>query len=332
MDYIGSKTKLNDWIFSYITQVVTPCPRSIFLDGCSGSGAVSRHAASLGYYVVANDLMRFPSVVANGGIGITKDQESESGEIIKKINSKKGVSGYFHKHFCDESIPPRLYFTAKNAQLIDRTRLEIELVSDDKIRDYLLYCALVAMSRVSNTTGVQAAFLKKFKDRAKTLFSLKQEQTQNGLIEAYSSNIISLLVDKDFRNKHQESVLYIDPPYNQRQYGPNYHLYETFVRNDNPHPSGATGLRDWKVESRSDFCTKKKCLDFLKSIVDATTAPVVFISYNSDGILSKREIEQSFKSVKTHEMNQRRYKSDTSSCRKYNNTLLLEYLFQIEQH
>lgn len=331
MDYIGSKIKLNIWLFKHISKVVPP--GSTFLDACCGSCAVSRHAASLGYSVIANDMMKFPSIIANGSIGVTDAQLKKTDEIIEQINLSEGIDGYFYRHFSDKSTPARLYFTSENAQKIDLTRQVIDSIKDKKVRDYLLYCSLEAMSRVSNTTGVQAAFLKKFKDRAKSPFLLKPENVVSGAIIPYHGDILSLLQNKKFREKYQEDVLYIDPPYNHRQYGPNYHLYETFVCNDNPTPSGMTGLRDWKNESKSDFCTKKKCLEFLKSIVQSTTASTVFVSYNSDGLLSKDEITGAFKQkIKVYTQEQRRYKADTSQDREYNDSDLFEYLFKIETH
>jgi len=330
MDYIGSKIKLNIWLFKHISKVVPP--GAILLDACCGSCSVSRHAASLGYSVIANDMMKFPSIIANGSIGVTESQQKSANEIIEQINSSEGIEGYFYRHFSDKSVPARLYFTSENAKKIDLTRQAIETINDEKVRDYLLYCSLEAISRVSNTTGVQAAFLKKFKDRAKSQFLLKPEPITSGSITPYHSDILSLLKDKKFRRRFKEDALYIDPPYNQRQYGPNYHLYETFVCNDNPKPSGMTGLRDWKNESRSDFCTKKKCLNFLKSIVQSTTASVVFISYNSDGLLSRDEIMSAFEKIKVYPQEQRRYKADISKDRKYNTSDLFEYLFKIETH
>jgi len=329
MDYIGSKTKLNEWLFNIILDSTGDPKDKVLLDACSGSGAVSKYGAKIGYQVVSNDLMHFPSVIVNGSIGLTKRQHKLATEEIKRLNQLEGLRGYFYKHFCDESDPSRLYFTGSNAMRIDRIRQEIEQFKNRKVRDYLLYCGLEAMSRVSNTTGVQAAFLKQFKDRAKDIFVLRTEQVVSGNATAYSNDILLLLRNKKFRSKFQEDILYIDPPYNQRQYGPNYHLYETFVRNDNPQAFGKTGLRNWKLECSSAFCTNKKCLKFLKSTIDETTAKVAFVSYNSDGLLTKNDFEKTFPSVKVHERDQRRYKADTSGDRIYNDGKLVEYLFEI---
>lgn len=330
MDYIGSKVKINDWLFDIIKESTGKIKGKVFLDACSGSGAVSRYAAGVGYSVLSNDLMLFPSVIANGSIGLKESQRELAVKEIERLNSLEGTTaGYFYSNFCDKSEPPRLYFTASNAGLIDRIRKEIDQIPSGKVRDFLLYCGLEAMSRVSNTTGVQAAFLKQFKDRAKEKFLLRAETVVDGDVVTFNEDILVLLNSKLFRKKFSEDILYLDPPYNQRQYGPNYHLYETFIRNDNPKAAGKTGLRNWKAECNSPFCTSKKCLDFLKAVLASSTAKVAFVSYNSDGLLTRKEFEESFPSLRVHEKSQRRYKADASDERQYNEQQLVEYVFEI---
>ena len=331
MDFIGSKTKLLGWIFDTIGHSV-PCPaKACFLDACSGSGAVTRQAVRMGYRrVVANDLMGFSAAVVRGSIG---GSQRAAAREISRLNSLPGIDGYFYRHFSDESRPPRLFFTAGNARKIDHARAEIDKIANQDLRDYLVYCGVEALSRVSNTTGVHAAFLKKFKSRALDPYTLREEPRTPGLVEAITGDIITLLGDSKFRKRFREDVLYIDPPYNHRQYGPNYHLYETFCRNDNPPCRGVAGLRDWESESSSRFCSKGGCLEFLKSVVAATTASRIFLSYSSDGIMSLDEICSEFgcSSRDVHRFDQRRYRADTDQTRQYSQSDLVEYLFEIRK-
>ena len=57
-------------------------------------------------------------------------------------------------------------------------------------------------------------------------------------------------------------IAYVDPPYNQRQYVPNYHVLETIARYDSPALKGVTGMRPYDSQ-RSDFCIKNKVNDAL---------------------------------------------------------------------
>jgi len=333
MDYIGSKVKITEWIFNIILESLDKKPSAYtFLDACSGSGVISRYASKIGFSVISNDIMKFPSAITNGSIGLSLEQKHKALKYIEDINVRNGINGFFYNNFCEKSNPPKLYFTSFNAKKIDMFRQEIGKIKDKKISDYLLYCGIEALSRVSNTTGVQAAFLKQYKERARKPIKLKPESTIEGKSVSFSYDISILLSSIFFRKLYKEDILYIDPPYNQRQYGPNYHLYETFVRGDNPEIYGKTGLRKWKEECYSFFCTKKNCLDFLVKIIELSTARNIFVSYNSDGLFSLNDITKIFnKKIKVYKKKQIRYKSDSSKKRNYKNDVLWEYLFKISK-
>lgn len=330
MDYIGSKVKLNDWIFNIISVYIpeNKWKDMIFMDGCSGSGSTSKYAIRKGFHVISNDLFKFSSVIVDGfsGIDILSCQ-SEIQKYIDKINSISGIEGFFYKNYSVSS--GRLYFTDENAKRIDATRIFIEDIRDEKIRNYLLYISLEGISSIMNTTGVQAAFLKNIKDRAKNIFYVKfQPSFKSNVVKTLNDDLINIVSD-------YSDILYIDPPYNNRQYGPNYHLYETFVRYDNPEIiTEIAGLRNWHKESKSDFCSIKTCGDSFKGIIGKSKSKLVVISYSSDGLLSKDELIEIFKEfgkVDFYEKKQNRYKADTSSDRQYDNSCLNEFLFVLNK-
>jgi len=332
MDYIGSKLKLNDWIFDILSQYIPEkeWKNLWFMDGCSGSGSTSKYAIKKGFKVISNDLFQFSSTIVKGfsGIDIRRDNKARIliDKHINKINSINGIKDFFYNNYSVSAGRP--YFIDENAMRIDATRNYIEEITDEKIKNYLLYISLESLSSVLNTTGVQAAFLKKIKKRANNYFTVKLYPTYNGEVKTYSKNlkeIVSLPCD----------ILYVDPPYNNRQYGPNYHLYETFVKWDYPSLQGVSGLRDWKSESKSDFCTKKTCIDIFNKIVKDTSAKIVLISYSSDGLLSEEEmcdIIEPFGQIDVYKKNQNRYKADISKDRKYNIADLQEFLFVLNKN
>jgi adenine-specific DNA-methyltransferase len=332
MDYIGSKEKLNKWIFSIILDTTRPNGLT-FLDACAGSGSVSKYAAQYDFAkIISNDIMEFPSHIVRGAISLPNSKLERSINLINEMNKLNGIKGFFYHNYSEQAGRP--YFSDDNAKKLDAYRIFIEeqVNHDPYIKSYLLYCLLEAMSSVSNTTGVQAAFLKKLKTRAqKPLIVLpKKSLYKYGLVKTFNKDILTLLTSKEYRDGYNEDILYIDPPYNERQYGPNYHLYETLVKYDNPKIYGKTGLRDWKNESKSDFCSKKTCMNFTKEIIEHTTAKSIYISYNSDGLLNITDFKENFGSkIEIFELDQKRYKSDASSTRNYNNSELKEYLIKI---
>lgn len=255
MDYIGSKEKLNDWLFDIMLDGINP-DRLIFLDACAGSGAVSKYAARYNFAkIVSNDIMEFPSHIVRGAVSLPLSKLEIATKLIDEMNGLVGINGFFSENYSERS--GRLYFSNENSAKIDvcRSFIEKRAKGDTYLRSYLLYCLLEAFSAVSNTTGVQAAFLKKLKERAQKPLKVHVGKSLHkyGLVKTYNEDILSLLKS----GKTKEDILYIDPPYNERQYGPNYHLYETLVKNDTPEIHGKTGLRDWQNESKSDFCSKK---------------------------------------------------------------------------
>jgi adenine-specific DNA-methyltransferase len=335
MDYIGSKEKINKWIFSHISENIEP-KNEVFLDACAGSGSVSKYAAKVGFgKIISNDIMEFPSHIVRGSISLPKSKLGKAIILIDQMNKLSGIEGFFFHNYSEHA--GRLFFTDSNAQKIDACRQFIENnVSDIYIKSYLLYCLLEAFSAVSNCTGIHAAFLKKYKNRATKKLLIRQQPSLHltGILKIVNKDILSLLKSSSKLRKNLiETQTYIDPPYNHRQYGPNYHLYETLIKYDNPTITGKVGLRDWKNESKSLFCSKGKCASFTKEIVDNTIAKSIYISYNSDGLLSKDDFMDTFSgyNIKLFTMPQKRYKSDSSEEREYNQTDLFEYLFKINK-
>ena len=69
--------------------------------------------------------------------------------------------------------------------------------------------------------------------------------------------------------------MYLDPPYNHRQYAPNYHILETIARYDNPKIRGKTGLRDYS-QQKSDFCQKGKVINAFENLISQAKTKYFF--------------------------------------------------------
>jgi adenine-specific DNA-methyltransferase len=67
-------------------------------------------------------------------------------------------------------------------------------------------------------------------------------------------------------------LLYVDPPYNTRQYAGYYHVPELIARGwfgDDVTLRGKTGLIE-DDEQRSDWCSKRQAPDALRALLRAT--------------------------------------------------------------
>ena len=325
MDFIGSKDRLNEWMFTHILRQFNTAQGKLFFDACSGSASVSRYAASKGFEVLACDNLYFPRHLTEGSIG--KVDKETSWDCIEEMNCVDLVEGYFFKNFSESA--GRLYFTDDNARRIDACRQYLNGVEDAKLYSYLIYCLLEAVSRVSNTAGTYGAFLKKFKARARARIDVRPEPMMSGNCEAYQSDLLGFLDSPTYRKKHID-VVYIDPPYNERQYAPNYHLYEALVRYDDEPVKGKTGQRDW-VAFKSKFCSRKTFFPFLSQIMEKLRAPLMYFSYSTEGLVTQKEIEQWMAARWDYTLfhrSQKRYKADNN--REYDDEMpLVEFLFEV---
>lgn len=324
MDYIGSKARLVDWILSSVEEDLGLGPHR-FLDGCAGSGVVTVAAANRGWSVLSNDVLQFSGVIVRGRTSVRDPQRVF--EYVDVVNALPSVKGYFTQFYSPDG--GRMYLTQGNAEKVDSVLGWLSRCVDTEVGDYIRYCLLEAMSRVLNTTGVQAAYLKKFTAKSLKPLVLRKEPT------LYVPNVCTLVGSVADAVRHPMDVVYIDPPYTSRQYGPNYHLYETAARGDCPPLMGKTGLRPWTTESRSSFCSRAGAESSLSEILFQSRSPHIYLSYSTDGLLQENEILQmaatSGWGCSVRRKAQRRYKSDVSSSRKYNENQLFELLFHFQR-
>jgi adenine-specific DNA-methyltransferase len=182
----------------------------------------------------------------------------------------------------------------------------------------LLSCLIESISFFSNTSGVYSAFQKKWDPRAVKPFLLKPiELVLNSKEnEIFNSNSMELIpkIDAD--------ILYLDPPYNERQYASNYHILETIARYDNPVIKGVTGMRDYSSQ-KSSFCNKNTALKSLNDIAKNAKYKYLLLSYNTEGIMSQKniaEILNNYGAVELVEFEYLRFKSNNkgkSKTKKY---------------
>jgi adenine-specific DNA-methyltransferase len=97
--------------------------------------------------------------------------------------------------------------------------------------------------------------------------------------------LLEHLGDREF------DIAYLDPPYNQHQYGSNYHLLNTIALWDRVSPGdrdtgGKAGIRrDW-VLTRSDYCYRDSAVHAFTALLKKLKARYIFISYSTEGIIS----------------------------------------------
>ena len=126
-------------------------------------------------------------------------------------------------------------------------------------------------------------------------------------------------------------ILYLDPPYNERQYGANYHILNTIAKYDKFIPQGLTGLRQY---SRSNYCIKKNVKDSFDDLIKNAEFRYVFLSYNNEGLMGADEIKKIMKKYGRYtrvSKKYQRFKADKTENRNHKADETFEYLHILEK-
>ena len=331
MNYIGSKYKLSDFISSSVKSIVgEDLSDKIFCDLFAGTGVVGRNFKKEVKKVISND-MEFYSYVLNKNY--IENHEFLDNEIyIKELNETNGEEGFIFNEYSENGKANRLYFSEHNGKKIDAIRTKIEFwKTEKKISSALYYFLLASLlesaDKVANTASVYGAFLKKIKKTAQKELILEPAifEINSHSHEVYNEDS-NLLI-----KKIKGDILYLDPPYNAREYGANYHLLNTIAKYDNFTPKGKTGLRDY---SKSAFCKKKEVEKSFDDLIKNANFKYIFLSYNNEGIMPSETIKKILSNYGKYDLlttEYQRFRADKKENRNHKASSTTEYLHILEK-
>lgn len=331
MNYIGSKYKLSDFISSSVKSIVgEDLSDKIFCDLFAGTGIVGRNFKKEVKKVISND-MEFYSYVLNKNY--IENHEFLDNEIyIKELNETNGEEGFIFNEYSENGKANRLYFSEHNGKKIDAIRTKIEFwKTEKKISSALYYFLLASLlesaDKVANTASVYGAFLKHIKKSAQKELILEPAifEINSHSHEVYNedSNLLIKKIEGD--------ILYLDPPYNAREYGANYHLLNTIAKYDHFTPKGKTGLRDY---SKSAFCKKKEVEKSFDDLIKNANFKYIFLSYNNEGIMSSETIKKILSNYGKYDLlttEYQRFRADKKENRNHKASSTTEYLHILEK-
>jgi len=334
MNYIGSKFKLSSWIQEEVKKVVgNDLSNKVFCDIFAGTGIVGRTFKKDVKKVISNDLEHY-SFVLNKNYIENHEEIEDKEKYIEELNNLPLIEdGFIYQNYCMGSGSERQYFSDENGKKIDTIRTKIKQWYDNKeIGDNLYYFLLTSLvesaDKVANTASVYGAFLKHIKKSALKELTLQPAHfiENDNLHQVFNRDSNELI------KEISGDILYLDPPYNQRQYSANYHILNTITQYDSFTPKGKTGLREY---NRSDYCKKNEVHNSFENLIKNAKFKYIFLSYNNEGLMSENDVKNIMEqygeySLETKEY--QRFKADKTENRNHKADKTYEYLHILKKY
>jgi adenine-specific DNA-methyltransferase len=333
--YLGNKRALLPRLMPVLERLKPDSGAASFLDPFSGSGSVSRLARAMGMNVAANDWEPYAEAINSCWLALSlSDVEDAFGggpglvKVLEDWNSMHPQAPWPVVPESARGIPymarwyaplrteeprlgdERLFYTAENAVFIDRVRTRIQSeypnpapgTSDAVKRTVLLACLLLEAATHANTSGVFKAYHRGFGGNSKDALGriMGRMELEIPILPNGYPAAIAREDAKIFLSGISADIIYFDPPYNQHQYGSNYHILNTILRWDGkPLPlsggessccSRKAGIPDnWKA-TRSRFCSRPAVKTAIHEVLDVADAAHLVFSWNADGYLPGEEL------------------------------------------
>ncbi len=269
--YLGNKYKL----LPFIKRVVDTECRNIesVADIFAGTGAVSSAFVD-DQIIITNDLM-YSNYICNYAwfSGQSYNPQVVIDYVVKYNQLENLEDNYMSENFGNT------YFSIEDCLRIGFIREDIENnFKSGKInkreRAILITSLLYAMDKIANTCGHYDAYRKNVKFEKSLELFVPLAKVQNN-----ENNLCFNMDANDLVKNIYADLVYIDPPYNSRQYCDAYHLLENVALWQKPEVHGVARKMDRK-NMKSQYCTKNATLVFEQLINDINARYILF-SYNN---------------------------------------------------
>lgn len=368
--YIGNKRALLDFIGEGVQLVQNKLKKEKLscLDIFAGSGIVSRYLKQYSSEIAANDLEEYSVIINKCYLSEVSDDELAELKVLykkliekidcrmKELELQREKGTYVHPGFISELYAPsdlenitksdRCFYTPYNANYIDVCRQLISTEIPEKYQHFFIAPLLSQASIHANTAGIFKGFY-------------KNSKTGTGQFGGNGKNALSRIMGKIelpfpvFLNTGCKSrvynenanelvknpsvgtfdLAYFDPPYNQHPYGSNYfmlNLIAKYQRPDCEKISRVSGIpKDW---NRSAYNKKRQVYDAMLDLVQSVKARFVLISFNSEGFISKEDMEELLSNCGKVQVLESQYNTFRGSRNLVNRDIYVkEYLFLVEK-
>ena len=268
--YLGNKYKLLDFIKGTVEKECKGI--TTVADIFAGTGSVA--SAFSDKKLITNDLLYFNHVCHIAWFGAENYDEEKIENLICYYNAiKPNEENYMSLNFADT------FFSLEDCRKIGFIREDIEINYKEKRintreRAILITSLLYAMDKIANTCGHYDAYIKGASfDKHLELSIPLASNNNNENNQCYNEDSNQLV------ERIEADLVYIDPPYNSRQYCDAYHLLENVAKWEKPEVKGVALKMD-RTSLKSDYCTSSATKAF-EDLISKITAKYILLSYNN---------------------------------------------------
>lgn len=266
--YTGSKYKLASWIAELILD---NCSGKSFCDLFAGTAVVSKAVIENFDEIHINDFLYSNEIIYKAFF----EQKPYRLSVLEKyrdafaeVDVNKLSENYVSINFGGK------FFSANDAKKIGYIREAInEANVNDKEKNILLASLIYSLDKSANTVGHYDAYIKGKPIADKFVFDLiSPYDYDNKLIYIHRKDANELAKDVSC------DVVYIDPPYNSRQYSRFYHILENIVCWKKPALFGEA-LKP-EAENMSEYCRSSATKAF-DALISSLNCKYIVVSYNN---------------------------------------------------
>lgn len=265
--YIGSKAELADWILDVIQE---QCFGDIFADIFAGTAIVGKKAAQIYNQIILNDFLYSNNIIYKAFFDSLKwDRKKVQDYILywNNIDRTKIEENYFSENYGGK------FFNLVDSKVIGAIRDDLEQNNTLNIKEknILITSLIFSIDKIANTVGHYEAFFQNKNLEEKFLYKqINPTKINNITIFQQDANVLARNLKAD--------IVYIDPPYNSRQYSRFYHLLENLVKWEKPKLEGIA-LKP-PIENMSEYCRNNAPLAFA-DLINNLQCKFIAVSYNN---------------------------------------------------
>ena len=270
--YIGSKTKLLQNIKEAAYQVMND-RLFTFADLFGGTGVVAYEFARNGHPTIVNDTLMSNVVAYQAWMGTEQVREDIITDYISRFNDLR-YDDILTNYFSD--VYGGKYFSMNDAKKIGYIRDYLEEHRPElNYREFciLLTSLLYTTDKIANTVGHFEHYLSKAPiDSNFLLQEIEIQATAKTQIYNEDANELARQIEAD--------VVYLDPPYNARQYVNFYHVLENLARWEKPMEFEGNSMKFKRNHLKSGY-SRSIAPKLLEDLVNSLNSQVIIVSYNN---------------------------------------------------